>query len=524
MTDVVGLLDEADRELAPLERDVCLAEWDVATRAGEDTEKVFVERSLALDAALSDEDRYAALRAASADGDPLVARRLQVLRAEAEAHQRPPDLAERIVRLEAALQTLFNGHRGLIGGRAVSDNEITEVLRDSTDTDLRREAWEASKSIGPLVAPKIRELAHLRNEAARALGYRDHFAMSLALTELDEGWLFGFLDRLAERTGASWAREKEAIDVEQRARLGLPEGVPLRPWDMADPFFQEVPPIQGDDLNERLAALDPLPPVRSYFSDLGDDVEAVLELSDLYPRDRKSQHAFCLQVDRLDDIRVLANIVPGERWLGTMLHELGHAEYDLAINRALPWGLRRPSHIFTTEAIAILHGRQNRKAAFLSRYAGLGEGADDPVHERVIRRERHVFTAWVQVMTRFERALYANPDGDLGAEWWSLVARHQRVTPPDASRPDDWASKIHLALAPVYYQNYLLGEATAVQLEAAIERLTGSRSPASNPAEAGAFLRDRFMRAGASMRWDALVEHATGEPLSPDHLAARMEG
>jgi peptidyl-dipeptidase A len=264
--------------------------------------------------------------------------------------------------------------------------------------------------------------------------------------------------------------------------------------------------------------------VRAYFGDLGDDVEAVLERSDLYPRERKSQHAFCMQVDRRDDVRVLANVVPGERWLGTMLHELGHAVYDLTIDPALPWGLRRPSHILTTEAIAILHGRQNRRGPFLRRYAGLADAAGDPVHERVTRRDRQIFAAWVQVMTRFERSLYADPDGDLGTEWWSLVSRYQRVTPPDGPRPDDWASKIHISLAPVYYQNYLLGEATAVQLEASLERLTGSGSPASNAADAGAFLRDRFMRPGASMRWDALIEHATGEPLSPDHLAARMEG
>ena len=27
------------------------------------------------------------------------------------------------------------------------------------------------------------------------------------------------------------------------------------------------------------------------------------------------------------------------------------------------------------------------------------------------------------------------------------------------------------------------------------------------------------MRPGSSMRWDALIAHATGEPLSVDHLA-----
>jgi Zn-dependent M32 family carboxypeptidase len=45
-----------------------------------------------------------------------------------------------------------------------------------------------------------------------------------------------------------------------------------------------------------------------------------------------------------------------------------------------------------------------------------------------------------------------------------------------------------------------------------------------NPEAAGEFLRERFMRPGASLRWDALIAHATGEPLSVDHLADWLTG
>jgi peptidyl-dipeptidase A len=135
-----------------------------------------------------------------------------------------------------------------------------------------------------------------------------------------------------------------------------------------------------------------------------------------------------------------------------------------------------------------------------------------------------IFAPWVQVMTRFERELYRDPDQDLGALWWRLAERYQRLAPPPGSRPDDWACKIHVALAPVYYHNYLLGEVTASQLNYALARETGSPSPAVEPAAAGEFLRERFMRPGASLRWDALIAHATGEPLSVDHLAGWLAG
>lgn len=518
MTPIITVLDDTEARLAPLEREYCLAEWDAAVGGDDSAEDRVVAASLALEDVLSDPERYALLAGAEAPVDPIGARRLVLLRDESRAYQRPRELAERIVRLEASLQTLYSKHRGAIDGREVSNNEIDLILRDSSDRAERRAAWDASKEIGPKAAVQVRELARLRNDAARGLGYRDHFAMSLELQELDETWLFGLLDQLDTALAGSWTREKAAIDDAQRARLGIAADEALRPWDYADAFFQDAPLVEGDGLEAALAALDPLTASRAYFGALGDPIEEILGLSDLYPRDGKHQGAFCIQIDRADDVRILANVEPGERWLGTMLHELGHGVYDVAIERDLPWLLRRHAHIFATEAIAMLHGRATRDPTFLRSYCGLSdELASAPFNRAFIRRTLHVLTAWVQVMTRFERELYADPDADLGTIWWDLVERHQKLRRPDGPRPDDWASKLHLALAPVYYHNYLLGEITASQLEWALERETGTASPAGSPAAAGAFLRDRFMRLGASLRWDELIEHATGSPLVPEH-------
>jgi peptidyl-dipeptidase A len=518
MTPITTVLDETERQLAPLERRYCLAEWDAAVGGDDTAEDRVVEASLALEDVLSDPDRFATLEHAAAPDDPIGARRLTLLRDESRAYQRPRDLAERIVRLEASLQTLYSKHRGQIDGRPVSNNEIDVILRSSSDRSERRAAWDASKEIGPKAAVQVRELARLRNEAARGLGYRDHFALALELQELDERWLFGLLDQLESSLADSWAEEKAAIDRAQRARLGIAAEEPLRPWDYADAFFQDAPLVEDDALEAALAALDPLAASRAYFGALGDPIEEILARSDLYPREAKHQGAFCIQIDRGDDVRILANVEPGERWLSTMLHELGHGVYDIAIERDLPWLLRRHAHIFATEAIAMLHGRATRDPAFLRTYCGVsGALADAPFNRAFVRRALHVLTAWVQVMTRFEQALYADPDGDLGTLWWDLVERHQHVARPEGERPDDWASKLHIALAPVYYHNYLLGEITASQLEWALERETGSPSPAGAPAAAGAFLRDRFMSLGASLRWDELIEHATGSPLVCDH-------
>jgi peptidyl-dipeptidase A len=523
MTDITSVIERAEQELAPLEQEASLASWDVAVAASDEGEQRLISTSLELDAALSDEARHRALTDAGEVGDELLARRVALLRSETTSRQRPRELAERIVRLEAALETSYSTHRGEVDGRPVTDNEIEDVLRDSDDRDARRAFWEASRSIGPVVSDQVRELARLRNESAKQLGFRDHFAMSLELDELDEGWLLGLLDDLEERLAGVWAAEKAEIDADRRTVLGIADSEPLLPWDYADRFFQEATPIAGDRLDAALQGADSVAIALAYFDALGDPMRPVVERSDLYPRDRKNQHAFCAHIDRKHDVRVLANVVPGERWLETMAHELGHAAYDMALDPSLPWLVRRYAHIFTTEAIAMLHGRQPRRAAFLRRFAGVGdEIADDPVNDRVLRRRLLVFVPWVQVMTRFERAMYADPDADLGSIWWQLVQRHQGITPPPGERPHDFATKLHVALAPVYYQNYLLGEVCASQLEWALERETGDISPAAAPEQAGAFLRDRFMSPGARWRWDELMERATGAPLAADHFARTL--
>jgi peptidyl-dipeptidase A len=115
--------------------------------------------------------------------------------------------------------------------------------------------------------------------------------------------------------------------------------------------------------------------------------------------------------------------------------------------------------------------------------------------------------------------LYADPDADHDAMWWELVERYQLVHRPPGRSAPDWAAKIHVTAAPVYYQNYLYGELVASQLQAALAREHGGI--VDRPA-AGRTLVERFFRPGASRRWDALVESATGEPLTPFHLAAQL--
>ena len=51
---------------------------------------------------------------------------------------------------------------------------------------------------------------------------------------------------------------------------------------------------------------------REFYAGIGLPIDDVLERSDLYEKPGKSPHAFCTDIDREGDVRVLANIVPNE--------------------------------------------------------------------------------------------------------------------------------------------------------------------------------------------------------------------
>jgi peptidyl-dipeptidase A len=522
VTDAARLVADLETTLRPLEIGLALAWWDANTAASPEAERRRADADLAHRAALADAEAFAEIRAARAapDVDGLTRRQLDVLHDAFAPHQIPVDLRTRLVELETAVEATYSTFRGELDGERVDDNAILEILRTSDDGGLRRRAWEASKQIGAEVADRVRELARLRNEAARSLGYRDHFALALATGELDEGRLFETLDEVDRRTVRPFTAWKATLDEALAARFGC--GVDeLRPWHLDEPFFQDPPSSGAVDLDPVFADRDLVALTVHTYERLGLDVEPVLEHSDLYAREGKSQHAFCIDIDREGDVRVLCNLEANERWMDTMLHEFGHGIYDREVHRDVPWLVRSASHPLTTEGIAMLFGRLARDPGWLEHVADLAPSELESLRPR-LEQARHAglltFARWVLVVTNFERLLYADPERDLDTLWWDLVERFQQIRRPEGRHEADWASKIHLAVVPVYYQNYLYGELVASQLDATLTRETGGLVTP----DAGRLLVERFFGPGASARWDHLVEMATGEPLNPRHLAAQL--
>ena len=525
----VQLRDAYVAKLQPLEKKANLAWWEASTTG---SEKAFAARgeadndvaSLHADKAVF--KQLTELYKGKKVKDPLLARQLRAMYVAHLPRQADPKLNEQIIALEVEVEKLFNTHRSEVNGKRLTENDVRTVLKESKDSEEAGAAWRGYMAVGAKVAPKLNELVKLRNEVARKLGYRDYFAMKLEEQELEEDELFAIFDELDELTREPFNQLKGQIDKHMAVRFGL-ENSALRPWHTDDLFFQEAPNLAKVSLDDIYKGKDPVKLSQKQYESMGMKVDGIIARSSLYEQEGKSPHAFCTSIDRQQDIRVLCNVRPNADWMDTMHHELGHGVYEVYIGEEVPFLLRQPSHVMTTEGMAMLFGALTKNPDFLDKVVGL-EGDDAQAYRdearRVLRAEKLIFSRWTQVMLRFEKEMYADPDQDLNKLWWDLKKKYQGLNPPDDMAGADYAAKLHIVGAPCYYHNYQLGDLFASQVwDYAAREISGIEDPTSTSftgdTKAGAYFRDEVFAPGATQSWRDLTQSATKRPLSAKSYA-----
>ncbi|MFQ6092425.1 MAG: M2 family metallopeptidase [bacterium] len=516
----------------PLLKERNLTYWEATASGEQQLYDRYAQLELDLKKIYSNREEFGQLKEWKESGrvkDPLLARQLTLLFNSYLENQIDSTLMRQMVEISTAVEEKFNTFRGTIDDQKVSTKQIYEILRTETSWIKRKKAWEASKQVGRVVQPDLIRLVKLRNKAARQLGFDNYYTMALTLAEQNESDLIDLFGRLAETTEQPYRRLKAEVDSILAPRYGLTPEM-MRPWGYNDPFFQEVPKVAEVSLDQFYKDEDVKGLAAKFYESIGLEVDDIIERSDLYEREGKYPHAYCTDIDREGDIRIMANLANDEYEMDTMLHELGHGVYDKYIDRSLPFLLRGPAHAFTTEAIALMFGRLAHNANWLYAMGLISPEQRDRIQPTIEKSQRIgqlVFARWCQVMFNFERALYTDPDGDLNTRWWDLKEKYQLIIRPENRNEPDWAAKIHFTSAPVYYHNYMLGELTASQFYTYIAKtVLKSQDPVvtayfDHP-EVGDYMKERIFQPGKRYDWNGLLRYATGEPLNPAHFGQQF--
>jgi peptidyl-dipeptidase A len=533
-----AFLDEYTRTYVGLYTDSSEAEWALNTKIveGDDTNRQRTESANQAMAAYTGsigviEETRVLLEGRDRLPDLQEKQLETILYQAANNPQTVPELVNDRIAAEAQqTETLF-GFDFELAGESVSTNRLDEILRKSSDLELRLAAWNAAKAVGPGLKDGLIDLVGLRNGTVQALGFEDYFSYQVSdydmTTEEMVELNMQFVHELwpLYRQLHTWAR----YELAERYGEEVPEMLPAH-W-LPDRWGQEwssLVSVKGIDLDERLGEYDAqwlMEQAEDFFVSLGypELPETFWERSSLYPLPsdapfKKNNHASAWHMDLDHDVRSLMSVEADENWWMTVHHELGHIYYYLAYtNPDVPPLLREGANRGFHEAIGYLLGLASMQKAFLQGRGLVEENVETDEIQALLKEalDQVVFIPWsAGVMTLFERDLYQGltPD-EYNQRWWDYKLALQGIVPP-AERPADAcdpATKTHINDDAAQYYDYAISYILLHQFHSHIATEILGQDPHNTDyygsAEVGAFL-DGILRLGATEDWrDVMVEH-----------------
>lgn len=523
-------LKELNENMSVLEKESCINYWNAAISGDKNDYESYEKASIKYDKYFSDKDLFKKLKGYESElgnGDIEIKRQYSLFYNYFLWNQVDAVKLESIVKLSTKIKSLFSNFRANVNWKELSDNELDQLLKTSSDSVELKEAWLAHKKIWEVLEKDVLDLVKKRNDIAKDLGFDNYHIMHLTLWEQDPADVLSMFDDLDILTKDQFLKYKSDIDWYFTNYHDISKEQ-LKPWHYQDKFFQKAPNIVSTNFDKYFEGKDLVKITVKYFDSLWMDIKDIVNNSDLFGKEWKNQHAFCEDVDRNGDIRVLCNVVDNSYWMTTLLHEYGHAVYDKYFDFSKWFILRRSAHTFVTEAIAIFFQRFAIKWEWLDDVMGIKMTDNEKQDAKYIfSLDQLVFSRWSQVMFRFEKELYANPDQDLNNLWWDLVEKYQWIKYVNRETKADWASKIHIATAPCYYHNYLLWAVLSAQIhhyvnENILKLAEWTCSSLYWKVEVWDFLQKEIFFHWKLYKWDELIKKALGEKLTVKYCAKQF--
>lgn len=407
----------------------------------------------------------------------------------------------------------------------------------------------------------MQQARHIEAAIPEALAERRELAAGAAM----QAWGVARQDNDWARFAPAWA-PLVAVVRESASRLG--DALSLRPMDAllerwepglrmarVAPLFARVqgwlPPLLEQALAAQAGASPPLEPAGPFPATaqqrLCEQVMGMLDFDFNAGRLDTTQHPFTGGVP--EDVRLAtrfdeSNFLPA--LIGT-IHETGHARYQQNLPRAwLGQPLAGPHSAALHEGQALIFERQLApEPAFCLALAPLLHQAfgHQPAFEpdnltRLLRRVRPgrirvaadelTYPLHVILRVQIEQALVEREiEVDDVPAWWSEHLQRLLGVDPQAPFSQGPLQDPHWVQGMFgYFPAYLLGAMVAAQCFAALRRDVPdlqAQVALGNCKALGDWLAPRIWQQGARHDLDAMLQHATGEPLSDNALRTQLE-
>jgi len=266
--DLIAFIQKFESVVQPLTKESSLAYWNASLSGKDEDWNKSEELNIELTKVFANKADFAILKRikeSDAITDELLKRQLHVMYNAYLGNQVETELLDAVIRLQTEIEKKYSNFRVDLNGKLLSDNEVDDILKTSTNSTELKQVWEGHKAIGPVVEKEIIELVKKRNEIAAKLGFNNYHEMSLKLSEQDPEDISRLFDELDELTRNSFAGLKGEIDtyLSERTNIKVEE---LMPWHYQNRFFQEPPAIYSIDFDKFYNNRNIEPITTDYFS------------------------------------------------------------------------------------------------------------------------------------------------------------------------------------------------------------------------------------------------------------------
>jgi hypothetical protein len=496
-----GLADELERRLAPLDRQILLAEWRQAVGRPASFAPIQTARARVL----GPPEVLDAIRAARRRGStPTVDRKLELLeRVVLQCRiEQAPEIVRRRVPLEAREARFRPRWHGRRVGRAVPRKAISQ----DPDRSERERAYRVEEPLYRPMEDSLRRLVADRNARAREFGYRSYPEYHLHFEGLTVARTRQLIEDALRYVRPEMRRQRDAFEDRFHERGWYP-------WD----------PWYFGRQEGRLP--DSAFPSRTLLSEVTSSVRRWGFAPSAF-RFRVNRHdlpsgGLCIAPDPPRDVRIVVH--PSTSWSSTvaLFHEVGHALASRSVRQPSSHLLRWHEHVPGFGAASEGQGRFFEQVPISDVWLRSRPWVPTEVVDAAVASARRFPLRSIGSLASWfltELELYEHPHRDPSAVKRRIA---RSIFGYDDFEPQSFADGFSIGL-PCYSVSYVIAELLwPIHKRAVLEEVGGELWP--NP-KIGPWFVDRWFREGSAYDWWTRLREVTGRSFDARAFNEEMRG
>jgi len=459
---------------------------------------------------LKDKDKYKVILEHQEKGlNAADKRRVELLAKRFKNYHLSPELnklSEQMQQKTTELSQILNTHRNKLRGREITSIELAQIIQQSDDEGLRKEAYLSRTKVNkPLVDGGFIDLLNMRKEYAQLYGADNYVDYSLEQQELDPAIFMSWQKELQEQL--------PQINKVQRefAQEFLNKGE-LMPWDGTYLSGKIAP-----ELKKEVDMAGFYEPIRKLYGRFGIDISEYNTTYDVFPRKNKSEWGYNFPIQAGVESRILANVKNRYSQFGVLLHETGHAMHFARLDKddvLMNYGVSG----IISEGIANLFGGFLYEEIFYKDFF-IDDIEKAGKHLGAIKKWQNVNRKAAIENILFDQELYRTPIrsiDDIHELKWKMYSELLGKK-PYAEEPL-WGFLIHHTTHPIYLHNYFMGDVTGAMLKQVFCEQQQIKSIMDKPEEFGKFVIDQVIKPSGRYPYAELFKRISGRDFSLQYL------